>query len=294
MAQINCRLLHWMKRLLHPGTRQDGDTSEGEVDWNRLIRFCVNRRPTSRRESEKLWRLALDESGDMPGSSEQLLDDYCLAFNITSPNAVAIHFRIDAVLLSILATAKKEEANSREHTNPDAESNTESDVEDTLYLDCLVKFSIMRTIKGEQITLAHNVDRILWYGDRDELDTNLIVIRKESPLNTEDCSPLAPMALIHHAHRLAGRKTEIYGICTDSCRWNFMHINKEGRVSRLSLYWLHDQQQIIRQVRCIIRQAVTLHGEAGSSRRLETCSELTGYKILYQSNLCDSCDAIVE
>lgn len=126
-------------------------------------------------------------------SPEQLLDDYYLAFNITSPNTVAIHFRIDAVLLSILATAKKEEANAREHTNPDAESNTESDVEDTLYLDCLVKFSIMRTIKGEQITLAHNVDRILWYGDRDELDTNLIVIRKESPLNTEDYSPLAPM-----------------------------------------------------------------------------------------------------
>ena len=36
--------------------------------------------------------------------------------------------------------------------------------------------------------------------------------------------------MIHRAHRLAGRKTEIYGICTDSCQWNFIHINKKGRV----------------------------------------------------------------
>ncbi|KAE8421968.1 hypothetical protein BDV36DRAFT_18912 [Aspergillus pseudocaelatus] len=103
--------------------------------------------------------------------------------------------------------------------------------------------------------------------------------------------------IIYRAHRLAGRKAEIYGICTDSCRWNFMYINKKGRVSEPHPLYKVDVHvfrspiyhrtgcmicnELSGMVRSIIREAVALHRNAGGSpRRLETCSELTGCKVL--------------
>ncbi|KAB8205997.1 hypothetical protein BDV34DRAFT_224866 [Aspergillus parasiticus] len=215
----------------------------------------------SRRESEKLWRLVLDESGDMPGNLKQLLDDSALVLSITPPNIAVMRGRLDAVLFSNLSAVMKEEINARKHTSLD----NAPDATSSLYPGCLLKVSTPHSIKGEQFILAHDVDNILWYGDRDKLDTNLVVTRKEIPLDSQDCSSLPSVVLIHLSLRLVGRKTEIYGICTDSYRWNFMHINKKGRVSRLSLYWLDDQQQIEKQVRHIIRQADILHRKAGGS-----------------------------
>ncbi|OGM50748.1 hypothetical protein ABOM_000518 [Aspergillus bombycis] len=226
MAQIYRQLLHWMKCLLHADMDQNVNTNEGEINRSGVISEYLNNvalRSASRRESAKQWSLVLDESGEMLDSAKQLLDDYALALHISSPDTVAMRCRIEAVLLSILATAKREETNARKHTAPD--------VDDTLYLAFLPKVSTPHTIKGNRYTLECIADNILWYGERDELDTNLIVIRRECPLDAGDRSPLAPMVMIHRAHRLAGRKTEIYGICTDSCRWNFIHRSKQGRVS---------------------------------------------------------------
>ncbi|KAE8323644.1 hypothetical protein BDV39DRAFT_195720 [Aspergillus sergii] len=226
MAQIYRRFLHWAKGLFHSGTDHNENTSEGDLHWSKAIRHYMKRagiRPMSRRESEKLWRLALDESGDMPGN----LDDSALVLSITPPNIAVMRGRLDAVLFSNLSAVMKEEIIARKHTRLDDARDATS----SLYPDCLLKVSTPHSIKGEQFILAHDVDNILWYGDRDKLDTNLVVTSKEIPLDSQDCSSLPSMVLIHLSHRLVGRKTEIYGICTDSYRWNFMHINKKGRVS---------------------------------------------------------------
>ncbi|KAB8221092.1 hypothetical protein BDV33DRAFT_202815 [Aspergillus novoparasiticus] len=293
MAQIYCRFLHWAKGIFHSGRNQNESTSEEEIHWSKAIRHYMKSvavRPTSRRESQKLWRLALDESEYMPGNLRQLLDDYKLALKTTSPNTAAMRGRLDATLFANLAAAMKEEANARIHTSFD----DAPDARNYLYLDCLLNISMPESMKGEDFILKRDVDNILWYGDSNKLETNLVLTRKSSPSNSQDYSPLPSMVLIHRAHRLAGRKTEIYGICNDSYRWNFMHINKKGRVSHLSLSWLHDQQQIENQVRRIIFESIVLRQKAGGSSRRLTCSELIGCKILYQSDHSDNFDAIEE
>ncbi|KNG90881.1 hypothetical protein ANOM_000993 [Aspergillus nomiae NRRL 13137] len=278
MAQIYRQLLHWTNCHFHPEADHNVDINEGEVNRSKVIDHYLNSvalRPTSRRESKKQWSLALDESGDMPNSAEQLLDDYALALNIASPNTVAMRCRIDAVLLSILATAKKEETNAREHTAPDAE--------DSLYLAFLPKVSMPHTIKGKRYTLECNADNILWYGDRDELDTNLLVVRKESPLDTGDYSTLAPMVMIHRAHRLAGRKTEIYGICTDSCEWNFIHINKKGRVREPhALYKAHVhvfRSPIYHCTGCMTSSKLSNRFAASSAKQLPFIAKQVGVQV---------------
>ncbi|RAQ61943.1 hypothetical protein COH20_010763 [Aspergillus flavus] len=181
------------------------------------------------------YMIPLNESGDKPDSLKQLLDDGPLALSITP-----------RILLSYVVGDAPGAGN-------------------TLYLDCLLKVSTPHSIKGEHSIPEHDVDNILWYGDRDKLDTNLVITRKEIPLDSQDRSPLPSMILIHRTREFVGRKSEIFGICTDSYQWNFMHINKKRQVSRLSLYWLHDQHQIEKLVRHIIRQAAILHRKAVGS-----------------------------
>ncbi|EIT82305.1 hypothetical protein AO1008_02663 [Aspergillus oryzae 100-8] len=226
MAQIYRRFLHWAKGVFHSGTDQNENTIEGEIHWSRAIRHYMIRvgiRPTSCRESEKLWRLALNESGDKPDS----LNDGPLALSITPPDIAVIRGRLDAILFSRLSAAIKEEINALKHTSlGDAPG-----AGNTLYLDCLLKVSTPHSIKGEHFIPEHDVDNILLYGDRDKLDTNLVITRKEIPLDSQDRSPLPSMILIHRTREFVGRKSEIFGICTDSYQWNFMHINKKRQVS---------------------------------------------------------------
>ncbi|KAE8347014.1 hypothetical protein BDV24DRAFT_158007 [Aspergillus arachidicola] len=150
----------------------------------------------------------------MPGNQKQLLDDPALVLSITPPNIAVMRGRSDAVLFSNLSAAMKDEINARKHTSLDDARDATS----SLYPDCLLKVSTPHSIKGENFILEHDVDNILWYGDRDKLDINLVVTCKEIPLSSQDCSSLPSMVLIHLAHRLVGRKTEIFGICTDSYR----------------------------------------------------------------------------
>ncbi|KAF7627970.1 hypothetical protein AFLA_003337 [Aspergillus flavus NRRL3357] len=246
MAQIYRRFLHWAKGVFHSGTDQNENTIEGEIHWSRAIRH---------------YMIPLNESGDKPDSLKQLLDDGPLALSITPPDIAVIRGRLDAILFSRLSAAIKEEINALKHTSlGDAPG-----AGNTLYLDCLLKVSTPHSIKGEHFIPEHDVDNILWYGDRDKLDTNLVITRKEIPLDSQDRSPLPSMILIHRTREFVGRKSEIFGICTDSYQWNFMHINKKRQVSRLSLYWLHDQHQIEKLVRHIIRQAAILHRKAVGS-----------------------------
>lgn len=116
------------------------------------------------------------------------------------------------------------------------------------------KMSMPFMSNGFQLQLEGQVDNVVFAGDEGDLDATLIVFRATKPGRAQVWTLLKQMgkysnsltiiynreshiclATIHHARKLAGKDSEIYGIATDSREWAFAHINSKSQVCILNL-----------------------------------------------------------
>ncbi|KAF7157755.1 hypothetical protein CNMCM6106_003738 [Aspergillus hiratsukae] len=141
----------------------------------------------------------------MPSCLERLLDDYNLALIVEAPNPQLIRPRLDSILIQILSAVKEARQRS-ENTSPRTHE-----------------------FEGSRYVVGCTVDYALWYGSRQDLETNCIVVRNDELMKDECLMPLAAMSIIHYARKKAGRNSEIYGICTDSYKWTFLHLNSKSQ-----------------------------------------------------------------
>ncbi|GLA86440.1 hypothetical protein AtubIFM56815_010705 [Aspergillus tubingensis] len=231
-------------------------------------------------EAEKPWQIDQDLTDvQIPKYLETLLEDFALGLGTGDCDARLIRPRLSAILMALLAKVMKETCISRvDDEDPATESASNSErpsvdystpcwiVDQKLILPPVTDF----VTDPVEITMHF----ILLYGCRPNLDTNVIVLRKQTIVPDEGWGVLAAMwlmdidfgrpAAIHRQRKEAGDNGDIYGIHTDTYTWNFFHLNDSGKYStKLDLSWYLDQKEVIGRVCHIIREAATLSREVG-------------------------------
>ncbi|KAL3455953.1 hypothetical protein BJX64DRAFT_294562 [Aspergillus heterothallicus] len=94
------------------------------------------------------------------------------------------------------------------------------------------------------------LDYVLWFGDTRKLQTNLVVLRVDEPLDglveEQYCfAGLAATAMIHHGRDKRPVIQGTYAVVTDCLKWIFLHVNREGEYSFVELNWRKDNQHAI-------------------------------------------------
>ncbi|KAF9885513.1 hypothetical protein FE257_012840 [Aspergillus nanangensis] len=145
----------------------------------------------------------------MPESFENLMEDFVLAILPTSANSASIRPRLDAICLQLLAVTRKNQRKAVIET-PYWRSNSTI----TSPVDPVLKTS---------------VDYILWYGPREEWSTQLVIIRRDRLIHDESWAALPAMAIIQDARKARGYESGVYGVCTDSYTWTFLHLTHHGQ-----------------------------------------------------------------
>ncbi|KAL4891746.1 hypothetical protein BDV59DRAFT_203338 [Aspergillus ambiguus] len=220
--------------------------------------------PSSGTEEAKLWKVDPENMRiQLPKHFEQLMVDIALV-NPTEDvkcKLNTIRPRVDAIMMQLLAIAVKRYFDSAP-TEICSAPYWQYDVTIAGLADQIVKTS---------------VDYILWYGVREDWDTNLVVIRENDIL--EGWEILPAMCICQDSRKLKGYRGGIYGICTDSYTWVFLHLSDHGHVSKRRLLWGDSQQKIVGQMCEIIQQAFALHSklEKDPSTRKRMVDETFGH-----------------
>ncbi|RAH58425.1 hypothetical protein BO85DRAFT_512522 [Aspergillus piperis CBS 112811] len=182
-------------------------------------------------EAEKPWLIDQNLTDvQIPKNLETLLEDFALGLGSGDCDTRLIRPRLSAILMVLLAK----------------------------------KIILPPVTDFETDTVEITMHFLLLYGCRPTLDTNVIVLRKQTIFPDEGWGVLAAMSAIHRQRKEAGDNGDIYGIHTDTYTWNFFHLNDSGKYStKLDLSWYLDQKEVIGRVCHIIREAATLSREVG-------------------------------
>ncbi|KAB8228023.1 uncharacterized protein BDW43DRAFT_316328 [Aspergillus alliaceus] len=187
-----------------------------------------------------------------PPKYQSLLEDYYLSVYPLHPeisNTLRVPTRVDAVLAAVISTEKKRQRIKHPKT---------FECFKPLYLDYDQDVT-MPYLPWGSADVKCSADNILWYGNREDLQTNLIISRKKGANADDDWKPPAALSFVHYARKRSGKNVKIYAIVTDSYRWEFMRLSKYGVFSKLTLYWtLEQQDEIICQVRKILHPSLPI------------------------------------
>ncbi|KAJ0421222.1 hypothetical protein BJY00DRAFT_312403 [Aspergillus carlsbadensis] len=191
-----------------------------------------------------------------------LLQEYATGFTPTGDVAdLPVQVRINAILIMSLAFAKKKVLN---RANAQQVSAAEDRLR-TLFWGHEQAISLPEpAFSGCEIRRAA-IHYVLWYGDPGELETNLVAIRVDQPLDVTgdeiSClSGLAATSMVHHYRNTQPVLEDTYGIVTDGLRWVFFHIGERNKYSCLNLNWLEgegQQRAIVGVIGEILDRAVT-------------------------------------
>ncbi|RDW90609.1 uncharacterized protein DSM5745_02384 [Aspergillus mulundensis] len=108
---------------------------------------------------------------------------------------------------------------------------------------------------GDSLEVEGKVHNVVFSGPSKELDVALVVLRGRRRGKASFWTCLRMMAMIHHARKKEGMECEIYGIATDSIKWQFAHIDGGSRYSCWFLEWEKHRFEIVAQVMKILRYA---------------------------------------
>ncbi|KAH8431026.1 uncharacterized protein LDX57_008687 [Aspergillus melleus] len=137
----------------------------------------------------------------------------------------------------------------------------------TLNLDLLFDYQveISHFFEGKRYDYPLPLYGILLYGDKKDLKTNLIITREDEKGMTESkgTEVCGTALLMYQAMRKVGLKREMYGIVTDSYKWHFTRISRNGQCYSKSFEWdIEDQRRsILRLLRKIVVEALQLAQE---------------------------------
>ncbi|KAL7654608.1 hypothetical protein ACMYSQ_006613 [Aspergillus niger] len=245
-----------------------GIQGQGEIDMTALVpyfRLGLGLTRAQGEEAEKPWQIDQDLTDvQIPEHLETLLEDFSSGLGNGDCDERLIRPRLNATLMVLLAKVMKETRISRD----DDESTCNSDLPSIDYsapcwmADQKLIVSPVADFASHPVEITTHF--ILLYGRRPTLDTNLIVLRKQTILPDEDWGVLAAMSAIHRQRKEAGDNGDIYGIHTDTYTWNFFHLNNSGKYStKLDLSWSLDQKEVIGRICQIIREARALSRKVG-------------------------------
>ncbi|PLB49740.1 hypothetical protein P170DRAFT_465066 [Aspergillus steynii IBT 23096] len=191
-----------------------------------------------------LWNRPFTRLVRPPSHLHDQLESYRLGLDIPPSSLIIIHPRVDAILLSIIGSVM-EKYRARHGSLPE-------------------QLRRMRLEFNQQVTMSHSfdyeehqygfqVDDALWYGDRDNLETNLVVQRMEAMSDGKENT-------LTGALRGSEDSRQIYGIVTDSYKWHFMRVSPSGQLFLKSFDWnkKREQRLILDHLQRITKEANNL------------------------------------
>ncbi|KAE8353848.1 hypothetical protein BDV28DRAFT_147693 [Aspergillus coremiiformis] len=131
----------------------------------------------------------------------------------------------------------------------------------TVQLESYRTVSLPYHYHGTEYRLTCTVDHVLWCGLKSDLAISLVVTLKKSAMETRMLSPLASMAMIHHARKRAGKSAVMYGLYSDGDNYHFMYLNDQAEYSTISFMRLDERlPDIVRLVEHIMHEAYQAAG----------------------------------
>ncbi|KAL3485647.1 hypothetical protein BJX62DRAFT_242728 [Aspergillus germanicus] len=228
----------------------------------------------------QIWSLAAYEKRGVSNHLRQMLLDWDEAFKGVDQNEMEIRGRLNSIVVAILAAKRREEYgqhgagkgfNKRTSTETLAQYKS-------LRWTLERAFTFRWKIKGKLTEIKGRMDFALWYGNREDLETNMVVVEAKRLHDAGQGVPQAIiyMAILHKARKQAGRtNSPIYGIATDSWDWHFLRLDPiSGVVSTHFVNWHTDPIEVISLIHKIIDQAACLTpAPSRSLSRLPTVEE---------------------
>ncbi|OJZ85892.1 hypothetical protein ASPFODRAFT_33520 [Aspergillus luchuensis CBS 106.47] len=226
------------------------------------------------------WTLSAKDRIAIPQHLRESLRDIDIVTEGAPHNEAHTRARIDAVLFSTLAAAKREE---RSNQNRMSSSSTQSVRSVHLQFEKDMKMEWTFPNKKRWLVTGRT-DYSLWYGEPGQMEANLVVCEAKRKGVMGVDQTLVYMAMLHQARRAAGRHdTAIYGVATDSNIWEFIRLGNDSKYSVAHYRWDHGQGiQIISTLRRIIDHASGLTGGGAALGRKRTLSQASG--IEFQSS----------
>ncbi|KAB8219142.1 hypothetical protein BDV33DRAFT_204646 [Aspergillus novoparasiticus] len=182
-------------------------------------------------------------------SPKQVMTDIALVYSTEDSKSRSIRPKVDGVLLHLSAIVRRKKDQFYADSPPPSR-----------HIRAAPYWHSKTTITGsDDLALKASVDYVLWYGARGDWDTNLVVVRSSGLLDDECWAALPSMSIVYAARKAREYKGGIYGVCTDSHSWTFLHLSDRGRISKHCLVWDDNKQEVIGQLYKIIGQAFDLH-----------------------------------
>ncbi|KAL3460129.1 hypothetical protein BJX64DRAFT_290610 [Aspergillus heterothallicus] len=229
------------------------------------------------------WYLAASERRGVSSHLRRMLADWDMVFRGTDQNEQVIRGRLNSIVVSILAAKKREEYGQHGAGNgSNKRTSTESLAQYKSLCWALEKpLTFKWKIKGKMTEIRGRMDFALWYGSREDVETNLVVVaaKRLHYAGTDVPQAIIYMAILHNARKQAERTNwPIYGIATDSWHWYFLRLAPNGVVSTHFVDWSKDPIQVISWIHKIIDQAACLTPVSSQSlsrqRTVEEASDL--------------------
>ncbi|KAE8355433.1 hypothetical protein BDV28DRAFT_146107 [Aspergillus coremiiformis] len=231
-----------------------------EVSDDLFFRYCEIT-PNTDASNRNIWLSPSDyRQYQMSSSFAALLEDYSLALTPRSTFNTFARPRVDAVLHHTLALTKiSTEKNANMYSYPPFNLENIPDILTQVSWAYDQHILLPDTIVRKGNIMECMADYILWYGEKSDLETMLIVMRAERPIDKyQYLSSLAAMSLIQHNRKKSDFNQETFGIITDGFEWVFIHLNNKKECSSISLNWTKDQPEaIIAQLAKILNTAIT-------------------------------------
>ncbi|KAL3451565.1 hypothetical protein BJX65DRAFT_268113 [Aspergillus insuetus] len=229
---------------------------------SQLLELC-GITPASEASTSSIWdtKQTSDDMRSRFASIDSLLEIYVRGFTSTDSIAdLPSRVRVDAILIMSLGIAKEKLVNS---VGEEARTDMEERLERLFWSpNQFITVSEPSLSPCDIQYLA--LDYVLWFGDTRELQTNLVVLRAEEPLDEvvekQYCSAaLAATAMIHHCRAKQPVIQGTYGVVTDGLTWIFLYVNKEGEYSSVKLNWMEgNENAIVAIIGKILDQAVAV------------------------------------
>ncbi|GAD96263.1 hypothetical protein PVAR5_4913 [Paecilomyces variotii No. 5] len=276
---------YWLERKARLVSRATSRPSLEESQYAQIEKLCKDKqqfynvidffglRP-GRYEDHTQWALTEEDTYEMPNILEPMLDDYDASF---SPQGMLIQSQINMIITLAISHAKKREArgtcaplpgdkNYRPHRDPLTEIQTRRDQMIRMCFPC----------RGKRYRMSGIIDYVLWYGDREELEMNLIVFCAPTRGAIDLSVLFSYMGAIHYARNVAGKNPALYGIYSDKSDWAFVYLDNYGRYTVRVLNWTTSKQEIYTYITHIVEDAIYLMQTdyESDSEEDETASEI--------------------
>ncbi|KAE8322849.1 hypothetical protein BDV39DRAFT_147297 [Aspergillus sergii] len=183
--------------------------------------------PSSNAEEKQVWMVEQESmSVQMPEHFEQLMTDIALVYSTEDSKSSSIRPKVDGVLLHLSAVVRRKKDQVYADSPPPSH-----------HIHAAPCWHFKTTITGsDDLGLKASVDYVLWYRARGDWDTNLVVVRSSGLLDDECWAALPSMSIVYASRKARKYKDGIYGVCTDSHTWTFLHLSDRGCVS--SYLWI--------------------------------------------------------